>query len=438
MPIAPVQVNAGGANTIVPANSDQTVSVSATFNVDVTVHDSIFVFLCVDVGTGGGLGSHTFGTPTITDNQLNAYSLIFWRNGAAEQGPSIGCWVASDVVAGHTAVTAQFSAHSDGIISPLDDASFNNQMGIAEYPFLCTIQGFDRQFIFGTNTGAALAITDSIPEAVTATLPEVVTGVNWAFALVDLLTSGGINYLIVCGMSAPSGASDNTIPPVVTPSKYGLMVRELDVTVPILTPANDTVIYLWDKAQFPGSSLSLACPSSVASLGFAYDSFFVASGGTTPYVNYAIISGSLPTGLSLNTSTGEVTGTPSVAGSFSYTGQVTDSAAATAQRSCTIVVSASHLTLVKRVNGNAPATDWTLAAAGPTSLSGAGGVSRTAVAPGVYTLSESGSVPGYSASAWSISGTGGSLVGNVLTIAPGDDVIATISNTNCSGIRSLL
>ena len=41
-------------------------------------------------------------------------------------------------------------------------------------------------------------------------------------------------------------------------------------------------------------------------------------------VSYAITSGALPTGLSLNTSTGEISGTPTVAGSYNFTVQATD------------------------------------------------------------------------------------------------------------------
>jgi uncharacterized protein with beta-barrel porin domain len=70
--------------------------------------------------------------------------------------------------------------------------------------------------------------------------------------------------------------------------------------------------------------------SSATTVGVAYSQTNTASGGTTPYASYALASGTLPAGTTLNTSTGTVSGTPTTAGAFSYTIKVTDSASATA------------------------------------------------------------------------------------------------------------
>ena len=85
--------------------------------------------------------------------------------------------------------------------------------------------------------------------------------------------------------------------------------------------------------------LSLACPvgGGTAQVGVAYSKFLVASGGTPPYT-FSIIAGALPPGLTLNASTGEISGTPTTAGTYPYEAQVTDAAAETATAECEIVI----------------------------------------------------------------------------------------------------
>ena len=98
-----------------------------------------------------------------------------------------------------------------------------------------------------------------------------------------------------------------------------------------------------DQIQACGPTpLSLSCPANTGVVGTPYNSALTASGGTSPYL-YSILSGNLPTGLSLtNSMTGAITGTPSVAGPFNFTAEVMDSsgnqATNTVTSSCTITV----------------------------------------------------------------------------------------------------
>ena len=62
-------------------------------------------------------------------------------------------------------------------------------------------------------------------------------------------------------------------------------------------------------------------PLAVA--GVAYTQTFAATGGTTPYT-WSVSAGTLPTGLSLSSSTGELSGTPTSAGESNFTLEVED------------------------------------------------------------------------------------------------------------------
>jgi Putative Ig domain len=73
-----------------------------------------------------------------------------------------------------------------------------------------------------------------------------------------------------------------------------------------------------------------------ATVGEAYSQALAASGGTSPYT-WSVQGGSLPSGLALSNS-GTISGTPTAAGTYSFTVRVTDAAGATATRALSITV----------------------------------------------------------------------------------------------------
>jgi len=89
----------------------------------------------------------------------------------------------------------------------------------------------------------------------------------------------------------------------------------------------------------PPPPLTLTCPTATAQVGVAYSSALAAAGGVAPYTFST--TGSPPAGLTLNSGTGALTGTPSTAGAVTFTAQVVDSsglAAGTVTSACTITV----------------------------------------------------------------------------------------------------
>jgi Putative Ig domain len=147
-------------------------------------------------------------------------------------------------------------------------------------------------------------------------------------------------------------------------------------------------------------------------VGAAYTATLMATGGTTPYT-WSLTSGTLPTGLSLNASSGAITGTPTAtATSTPLTFEVTDSSnpVRTQSVNLTLTISASGITvsispqraaltvmetlstLTATTNDSAGVT-WSISPSGSnasfspsTSLSGAKVTFTAPSAAGVYTI----------------------------------------------------
>jgi hypothetical protein len=78
----------------------------------------------------------------------------------------------------------------------------------------------------------------------------------------------------------------------------------------------------WNQREQPLQNVSGPLPS--ASVGVPFHYLFVGAGGQTPF-SWSLPVGSLPAGLIFTPVTGEINGTPAVAGSFAFTVRVTDS-----------------------------------------------------------------------------------------------------------------
>lgn len=208
---------------------------------------------------------------------------------------------------------------STGIVSGNPTAGGN-------YPF--TIRATD-----SLAATASVACSIAVLQVICANPPSGVVGVPYTHSFV---ANGGSGYTYsIASGSLPTGLTLNPATGGVsgTPTvaaTYPFTVQVLDGAGTVSQVACSIVI------NPIGVTIICANPPS-GQIGTAYSHAFPASGGTPPYT-FAIISGSLPDGLSLDASTGIVSGTPSASGVFPFTIQVTDSLGAMASVGCSISI----------------------------------------------------------------------------------------------------
>ena len=187
-----------------------------------------------------------------------------------------------------------------------------------------------------------------------------------------------------------------------TPSTAGaaaLLIQATDTTGAVATAS---FLLRIANPNVPAINATPAPPAGLVSV--PYQAGFSALGGKLPYT-WSIGAGSLPPGLSLNPQSGALGGTPSQAGNFPFTVQVTDSARVSATQAFTIRVNTATLQIAPSpaipnatlnvpyvfglsvTGGTAPYT-WSLSAGslpGGFSIDSSSGVlSGTAATTGVY------------------------------------------------------
>lgn len=170
------------------------------------------------------------------------------------------------------------------------------------------------------------------PAGAGASIVAKVNGAQMGSAITD--ASGKYSMMIpdTVGVTVPSGATITFFVNGVqaTPTAaYGQGSLNVNINAPTAGTA---------PASLSISTTSL--PSGT--VGTAYSATLSASGGTSPY-SWNTASGSLPAGLSLS-STGAITGTPTTAGTYSFTLQVSDGAGHSASAAYTVTVNPAAAT----------------------------------------------------------------------------------------------
>jgi hypothetical protein len=161
-----------------------------------------------------------------------------------------------------------------------------------------------------------------------------------------------------------------TVPGTAVLAQIGLRVRLTTAVSPGafgIAPNGEVEDYLITPTC-PAVALS---PASLANgtLSLAYSQTLTASGGTAPYT-YALNSGTLPSGVTLNASTGVLSGTPNFAGTFNFTLKATDANGCVGTKTYAVVMTCPTISITPTT-----LTTGTVGTAFSQTLSASGGAS---------------------------------------------------------------
>ena len=204
--------------------------------------------------------------------------------------------------------------------------------------------------ILGTQSGKTVAITVNPAPAIAGTTPNGTVGTAYS---TTLTASGGTGSLTLslAGGSLPAGLTFNASTGVISGTPTAAGTSNFVVQVVDQSSVPDTI-----SASYKITISTAAQPLSASGtppagvVGTAYSSALQATGGVAPYT-WTVASGSLPAGLSLSTG-GVISGTPTAAGTSSFTAQVQDSVGTRASVIATIAVTSPQSTL--KVTGTLP------------------------------------------------------------------------------------
>lgn len=189
------------------------------------------------------------------------------------------------------------------------------------------------------------------PSIVPSTLPPAQVSVSYSTVLIPF---GGTppytNWTVSSGVLPPGltlGATTGAISGTpTTAGTYTFFVTVTDAIPQISAPQGFSITVAATPITFTTTTLLGASEGSI------YSKYIYVTGGTSPYT-FSLVSGALPSGLTLDATNGIILGTPTngSAGTYVFTIGVTDSSTTplTAQRSFSLVVESGYYESVIRV-----------------------------------------------------------------------------------------
>lgn len=242
---------------------------------------------------------------------------------------------------------------TEGLISGTPEASSANQA----FAFEVTIQDNAKQKVSKSFSGS-VAPGSALLVNYSKILADFVAGVSYNYPL--MVTGGTSPYsFTVASGTLPSGITLNATTGVLSGTPIPLVGgTSFAFEVKVSDSKGQSVNRSYSGSVGVGSSLLTNHSNSISDFiaGIPYSYPIIVTGGNTPYT-FSITSGALPTGISLNTSTGMLSGTTSAAiggSSFAFLLRVQDAGGQTITKTYLGTVQNSNASSFNIITGTLP------------------------------------------------------------------------------------
>jgi uncharacterized protein YhjY with autotransporter beta-barrel domain len=257
-----------------------------------------------------------------------------------------------------------YATVSDSLPAGLSLSSSGSLSGTpsASGSFSFTVQATDS---YGATGSQSYTLAIALPVPVANDVVDAKVAANSTSNVIGLSTSGTVTSVAVASQAghgtAVASGSSISYTPTAGYSGTDSFTYTASNSSGTSAPATVTVTITEPALVFASTSLP------AGTMGQSYSQNVSAAQGAAPY-SYTITLGSLPPGLSLNSATGQITGTPTQQGSFDFTVQATDSCGVKGVQSYTLQIAVMPVPVTAAssmgVNANSSANPVTLSMTG--------------------------------------------------------------------------
>ena len=346
----------GGVSTVTIAANATTAAITIDPTADSAVEPDETVILTVAAGTGYTVGAPSSATGTILNDDVPSASITVAPAAVQEDGAANLVYTVTLDQAAFSPTTVSFTVGGTAtsgtdyaaVTSPLVIATGNTTGTVTVDPTADATFEPDETVILSIAVGTGYTVgtpssatgtilnDDAPPITVSpSTLPNGTVGAAYSQVISASGATAPYSFTVSAG-ALPAGLSlapGGTLSG--TPTAGGTFNFTVTATDSSAAPGPYTGARAYTLVVNAPTIVLPATTLADGTLGVPYSAAISpASGGTAPYT-YAVTAGALPGGLSLNASTGAITGTPSASGTFNFSISATDSSTGSGPYSAT-------------------------------------------------------------------------------------------------------